>query len=131
MMNAISHTDTTQFRRRLAERASQLRDEIRATLLRSDQERYFDLVEKARDLADDAFADLMVDINLAEVDRDIIELREVDAALQRLTDGSYGVCATCNEAIEHTRLKVNPSAARCLSCQSAFERAHQMKTPSL
>ncbi len=41
-------------------------------------------------------------------------LREVDAALLRIQDGSYGLCETCHEAIEEDRLAANPLVRFCL-----------------
>jgi RNA polymerase-binding protein DksA len=41
---------------------------------------------------------------------------EVDAALARVDDGAYGVCATCGEAIAAARLEARPTARTCISC---------------
>lgn len=43
-------------------------------------------------------------------------LAEVDAALARLGDGSYGVCERCGRPIDPARLEVRPSARTCVSC---------------
>ena len=40
-------------------------------------------------------------------------LDEVDAALGRLADGSYGVCVTCGERIEDKRLAAAPTTGSC------------------
>jgi DnaK suppressor protein len=40
-------------------------------------------------------------------------LDEVDAALLRLSDGSYGTCVTCGERIADERLAMTPTAATC------------------
>ncbi len=41
-------------------------------------------------------------------------LREVDAALARMNDGSFGLCETCHETIERDRLSMDPLARFCL-----------------
>jgi RNA polymerase-binding transcription factor DksA len=46
-------------------------------------------------------------------------LAEIDAALQRIELGSYGVCQRCNEAIPRDRLEVLPMASLCMPCQAA------------
>ena len=46
---------------------------------------------------------------------------EVQAALARLDDGTWGTCADCGGEISEARLAVRPEAARCVDCQSAFE----------
>lgn len=41
-------------------------------------------------------------------------LREVTAALARLDDGSYGICAVCGKEISHARLEARPWTAYCV-----------------
>ncbi len=48
-------------------------------------------------------------------------LDEVDAALARIGDGSYGTCVDCGQPIAESRLAAVPSAARCIDCQRARE----------
>lgn len=127
----ISTAQAGKFRDKLKQRAALLREEIRQTLLRSDQEQYIAIAGQTHNAADESFADLLVDVNLAEIDRDLAELRETEAALTRLAEGAYGRCDACGEAIDLARLEVNPAALRCAACQSAFERAHLQKTPRL
>jgi len=111
-------------RKSLDDRARQLRDEIRQTLIKSDSEQYRQIAAEVHDLEDDSFADLMVDVNLAEIDRDLDELRAVDAAIQHIADGSYGTCEECGLKIEFDRLEAAPFATRCYQCQSLHERTH-------
>jgi len=124
----MSHTLNARYqeelRNSLKARARQLREEIRQTLVKSDSEQYTMIADQVRDLEDDSFADLMVDVNLAEIDRDLQELRLIDAAFLRLRDGSYGHCEDCDADIEIERLRATPFASRCFDCQSAFERNH-------
>ena len=49
-------------------------------------------------------------------------LREVNAALARIADGSYGICESCASRIPAERLKYQPSATRCVACQSQWDR---------
>lgn len=49
-------------------------------------------------------------------------LREVDAAIERIRDGSFGQCVDCGAPISASRLTANPLALRCLPCQSAYEQ---------
>ncbi|MBX3637575.1 MAG: TraR/DksA C4-type zinc finger protein [Rubrivivax sp.] len=58
----------------------------------------------------------------ALTDREQRELDAVAAALQRLADGSYGVCGDCNAEIPFDRLKAEPWALRCVACEGARER---------
>ena len=63
-------------------------------------------------------------MNLAEIDRDLEELRAVEAAQTRMAEGGYGQCEECDRPIEFHRLQVTPFATRCFDCQTAFERTH-------
>ena len=47
---------------------------------------------------------------------DIREIRQIQAALTRIADGTYGICTRCGQPIEPRRLKALPTAAVCVSC---------------
>ncbi len=55
---------------------------------------------------------------LESLDRTV---QQIDAALERLHAGRYGVCAGCNEAIPIARLQALPFATQCVSCQAKRE----------
>lgn len=44
-------------------------------------------------------------------------LKQIDAALARLAEGSYGICLDCEGPISPKRLAAIPSAERCIACQ--------------
>jgi DnaK suppressor protein len=44
------------------------------------------------------------------------QLTEIDAALRRVTAGSYGRCATCGQPIGSDRLAARPAATTCIGC---------------
>ena len=48
---------------------------------------------------------------------DLKLLREVQAALRRVQQGTYGVCAACDEPISAKRLEAVPWAKYCVACQ--------------
>jgi DnaK suppressor protein len=43
-------------------------------------------------------------------------LAQVDAALARVADGSYGTCTVCGHPIPPERLEVRPTATTCVAC---------------
>ena len=49
------------------------------------------------------------------------ELEQVNAALQRVDEGSYGLCASCGEPINPERLDARPYALECIKCASNSE----------
>lgn len=50
------------------------------------------------------------------------ELSQIDNALVRIEQGTFGVCEECDEEIPVKRLRVRPDAAYCLMCQETAER---------
>jgi DnaK suppressor protein len=131
-MTSLNAEQSTTMRARLRERASQLRAEIRSTLERSADETHVRIAEQVRDTEDDSFSNLIVDLNLAEIDRDAGELRRIDTALARINEGSYGQCESCGQEIPQARLQAEPTALRCVKCQELFEKTHAVgATPRL
>jgi RNA polymerase-binding transcription factor DksA len=63
---------------------------------------------------------LMVSARLDTLTRATLD--EIDAALLRLDDGSYGICTACGEPIASERLEAVPAAAMCMPCQQDHER---------
>ena len=50
------------------------------------------------------------------------EYNNIVAALRSIEDGTYGICQECGQQISQTRLKYNPNARRCISCQEKAEK---------
>lgn len=46
----------------------------------------------------------------------LAEIRMIEAALERIADGTYGDCVACGEPISEARLEAVPHAARCRNC---------------
>jgi DnaK suppressor protein len=49
-------------------------------------------------------------------------LRNIEAALKRIDDESYGLCLDCGEPINPKRLEFDPTALRCIDCASNLEQ---------
>ena len=67
--------------------------------------------------------------NLSETDRTEAVLdsaqrqrRKVQAALRRMTEGSYGLCVDCGKPVPEGRLEARPDASRCVACQGKHDR---------
>ena len=100
----------------LAQRARLLR-EIETSYTTTDHER----AGYSTHMADDATLVYEQDKN-AGLKRDHQRLlADVDDALQRMTDGTYGVCKRCGEAIDTARLRALPSASLCYDCKDRSE----------
>ena len=126
---AVRRGEYSYFEHKLRQRWGQLRDEARDTLLRTQNEGYSDIAGRVSDLEDQSLADLLVDVNLAEITREVGEIRDIERALRRVALGTYGTCVSCGQPIERERLEVYPTANRCAACQRAHEHDH-VTTPT-
>ena len=72
------------------------------------------MADVATDMYDREFT-----LGLASNDREL--LYEIDGALGRIKDGTYGICVECKKSIPVTRLKAVPHARLCLKCQEKLE----------
>lgn len=60
--------------------------------------------------------------SLGEADQ--FRLKMIDAALDRIVQGTYGVCLECGTPIADARLEAIPYAPLCVECQAEYERRH-------
>jgi RNA polymerase-binding transcription factor len=65
-------------------------------------------------LADVAADAVDADVEVLQTERGLLD--EIVAALQRITDGTFGHCTRCGTAISEERLKAIPYAALCVHC---------------
>jgi len=107
-----------QLRRALEQRCETLLDELKRDAARLREER-------PADIGDERIADLLVDLDQADLSRDDGELRAIEAARRRIDDGTYGICADCGAAIGFERLLAEPAAARCVECQQRHEKTYR------
>jgi len=122
MISVSLYKDAAAVSQRLKRRHTELREEIRNTLLRANSERYANIADQLNDAEDQSLAELLADVSNAEVARDLDEVRDIEGALGRLTAGTYGQCVSCGTTIPAARLDAYPTAKRCLPCQQQHER---------
>lgn len=104
-------------------RSAVLRREIAAALRCSGREEAISLANHLQQAGDEAVADLESSIEIAEIERDVRELRAVDRARAHLHEPEYKVCTDCGADIPYSRLSANPTATRCIACQRRAERS--------
>ena len=113
----------SRLRTELEARRTALRIEVKAQLAGSGDDRVVGLRNRIAESGDEwGVADGLAELDLAEVRHALAELTQVDAALARMRDGTYGECVDCGVAIAPARLAVYPTAMRCVECQQAHER---------
>jgi RNA polymerase-binding transcription factor DksA len=118
----LTSRQTAELRRALEARRAALTEELARDASRAHDEAYAEVAGTAPDIGDQSVADLVADINQAELSRDLGELAQVEAALERIKRGSHGVCLDCGDDIAYARLQAEPAAARCVPCQGRREK---------
>jgi RNA polymerase-binding protein DksA len=119
--DSMRQTQLEKARAILLERRGRMLDEIREQLTRSGDHDTLGLVNHLEETDDWAVADQLAETDIGMLRRDVDELRELEAALERVRDGTYGTCVDCGEAIAAARLAAAPEARRCIDCQAAHE----------
>ena len=121
-----------QFEQRLRDRQRVLIDEVKAQRERTAAGPNEAPTGVVGDAGDESVSRMLIDLGIEEAGRDLDELRDIEAALQRVADGNYGVCETCSGEIDYRRLEAQPTAARCITCQAQHEKTYAHKnTPTL
>lgn len=79
------------------------------------------------DIYDLASSERERELALTLGDRDRVKLSEIEDALERINNDTYGECEECGEPIEEGRLKALPFTRVCVECQSRLEREQRIK----
>jgi DnaK suppressor protein len=131
-MPALTSEQKQQVRSALAARRAELVAEIRAELESSGHQSFNDLAGEVADAGDASVADMLMDQDIATVQRQVEELTQIEKAQQRAKLDDFGACEECGTAIGLPRLLAMPQATRCTACQDQHEKmlAHE-STPKL
>jgi DnaK suppressor protein len=76
-----------------------------------------------KDEGDRANTSLAREIDLAQKSRDRALLALVDAALKRISEGTFGNCLNCGQEINSKRLEAIPWVRYCITCQELIDGA--------
>lgn len=130
MPASLTAAERGTLEKQLQERRRVLRSEVRAKLNTQDNPALLGLRNRMDEIDDWAVADLETALDVAEVARDAEELQNVEGALRRVAEGTYGTCLECGVPIPYARLAVNPAAPRCIACQEKLEAALRRAGPA-
>ncbi|HET6974893.1 MAG TPA: TraR/DksA family transcriptional regulator [Pyrinomonadaceae bacterium] len=93
--------------------------------VRTDQAAALELYDDGvKDSVDLSVQDLNKEIALRLGERSSKEIADIDQALLRIKEGSYGICARCSQPIDERRLEAIPTARYDAACQAAIESAN-------
>jgi DnaK suppressor protein len=110
----MNKNELTTFERTLRTRQSELSDlrHNREALTIEPTADEFDRIQFAQER----------DFAMGTINRESTRLREIRAALQRIHNGSFGICVNCEEEISAKRLVAVPWTPLCISCQETEDR---------
>jgi len=131
-MNELTAEQGQQIGAKLSARRAELLEEIRGELERSGHEHFQDLAGEVADVGDASVADMLMDLDIAMVKRQVEELLQVEQAQKRFVTATLNTCEQCGEEIGFARLMASPIATRCIGCQEQHERFYgHEETPKL
>ena len=87
--------------------------------------------DDAKESVDFALRDGIEEMALKLGDKESQMVAEIDQALLRIEEGSYGTCARCGRPIDELRLEAVPTARYDAECQAAIEAKEMTLQPSL
>ena len=92
-------------------------------LVRDNQQAALDMIadDGVKDSVDMSLQDVNQELQLRLGERESQAVADIDQALLRIEEGSYGICQSCNKPIDERRLEAVPTARYDAACQSKLE----------
>ena len=126
MKKKLNKKDLIYFKKLILKRKEEVLDQIKHisedTLKKSQKDAAGDIsgyTYHMADIATDTY-DREFSLSLASNERKVVY--EIDDAIKKIEEGTYGICEGCKRLIAKTRLKALPYARLCLKCQQALEK---------
>ena len=117
--------ELAQFKKLLLRRHALLSGNVTAmenqALKRSRQANSGDLSNMPIHMADIGTDNFEQEFTLGLIENEDQMLRDIEDALARIENGTYGLCENCGKPIRKVRLKALPSARYCIECQRLVE----------
>ena len=124
-MSHLKKEDLGKITQKLRERQKALLEEVRNEYDQRDNQQLIELMgREPGDSGDVSLADALADLNILRADRQVHELRDIDAAYARIKSGDFGICTDCGAEIPAQRLLAYPAAKRCMACQERHEQLY-------
>ncbi len=99
------------------------REELLRTIARTEQEGRSADDDPTVDLADKAANSYTKEFLFGQTDTDRVTLQQVDEALRRIDQETFGECLICHEEMQQKRLEAVPWARHCRACQEKVEQS--------
>jgi DnaK suppressor protein len=120
----MTKPDFTVYRERLLALRARLRGDVTQmedNALNKDHDKTTSMPNHMAELGSDNF-DREFTLSLLGNEQDALD--QIDGAIERIEDGSYGQCEECGGKIPKSRLEALPYAALCVCCASQQEEGH-------
>lgn len=121
-MEAMSKEQIAKFKAQLQQDRAAALGSVQEELRQTGDPDDLSLEKIPNDTGDRSEMDRETDTNIAMAQRHAAELEDIDAALGRIADGSYGECEECGVDIGMARLEAQPTARLCIECQERLEQ---------
>jgi len=125
-MNSLKKSDLTAYKDRLVALRARLRGDVSqmadATLKKSRTEGNGDLSSMPIHMADLGTDNFEQEFTISLMESEEATLENIEAALERIEDGTYGLCEECGVKIPRKRLDAIPYTSMCVKCASQLER---------
>jgi DnaK suppressor protein len=99
-----------------------MREDLLKTIARTEEEGRTADDDPTVDLADKAANSYTKEFLFGQTNTDRTTLALIDAALDRIKNGTYGTCAHCETELQQKRIEAVPFARHCTSCQEKQEQ---------
>jgi DnaK suppressor protein len=127
MPKQIAGTARTEaLRQMLLEAREQVLKEVEELLTRRRMAQAEQRDDSVPDVADMALQDATEEQQISLMELRNAMREQIDEALLRLDEGTYGICEDCGREISEGRLKAVPFARRCIQCQAKAEEIEQL-----
>jgi DnaK suppressor protein len=117
---AMPRVEVEKFRKVLLDKRREIGGDV--TQLEDQALRSYEDEVSVDHMADHGSDSYEKDQTIGFIEREGASLRAIDLALQKIKDGSYGLCEVCGGKIRKVRLNAIPYARLCLDCQSKEEK---------
>jgi DnaK suppressor protein len=121
-MEALSKQQIAKFEARLQQDRAAALGSVQEEIRQAGDPEETSLEKIPNDTGDRSEMDRETDTNISMAQRHAVELEEIDAALGRIAEGTYGECEECGGAIGTARLEAQPTARLCIECQERLEQ---------
>ena len=126
MKNKLTKKELAEFKKLILKRKEEVNDEIKHisddTLKKSQKDASGDISGYTYHMADVATDNYDREFSLGLASSDRQSLYELEDALKKIEDGTFGVCEDCKSLITRVRLKAVPQARLCVKCQEKREK---------